>query len=144
MTPGERMEAALAAATASPGERSVASAEERGRVEYVCRCPTNRAGVRLVMACLLAKLDRPGGDPRRPYTEIGTPDSFSGRAYDEQYITRFVSSHRLPCNPITAFLTPTLGNLNRPITPDFELIGAPLRLYVDAQPHCERPCRNAL
>jgi len=50
------------------------------------------------MACLLAKLDRPDVDPRKPYTEIGTPDSFSGRSYDEQHLTRFIQSHRLPCN----------------------------------------------
>jgi hypothetical protein len=55
------------------------------KVEYICRCQSNRAAVRLLMACLLAKLERPKRDPRKPYTEIGTDDSFSGRTYDEQY-----------------------------------------------------------
>ena len=41
------------------------------------------------MACMLARLDRPELDPRKPYTEIGTPDSFSGRSYDERYLTPF-------------------------------------------------------
>lgn len=47
-------------------------------VEYVCRNIQNRAGVRLLMACLLAKIHNPTVDVRRPYTEIGEPDSFSG------------------------------------------------------------------
>jgi hypothetical protein len=56
----------------------------RERVDYVCRCMSNRAGVRLLMSCLLGKIDRPNVDPRKPYTEIGGDDSFSGRTYDER------------------------------------------------------------
>lgn len=45
-------------------ERAIASLPQsviqntaiRARVEYVCRCLSNRAGVRLLMACLLGKL----------------------------------------------------------------------------------------
>ena len=85
------------------------------------------------MTCMLAKLDRPTVDPRRPYTEIGTPDSFSGRTYDEQHLTRFIQSHRLPCNSTTAFLTPVLRNIGRPLTPDYELIGKPRELYAATQ-----------
>jgi len=68
------------------------------RVDYVCRCTSNRAGVRLLMSCLLGKLDRPNVDPRNPYTEIGSSDSFSGRTYDERYLTKFINEHRLPVN----------------------------------------------
>jgi hypothetical protein len=81
------------------------------------------------MACLLAKIDRPKVDLRRPYTEIGEADSFSGRTYDESYITRFVNEHRLPCNPTTAFLTPALRNISRPLTTDVEIVGRPRQLY---------------
>ena len=76
----------------------------RERVEYVCRCMSNRAGVRLLMACLLGKLDKPNVDPRKPYTEIGGTDSFSGRTYDERYLTKFINDNRLPVNLTTAFL----------------------------------------
>ncbi len=48
------------------------------RVKYVALNLKNRAGVRLLMACLLAKLHRPEVDVRKPYTEIGTADAFSG------------------------------------------------------------------
>lgn len=101
----------------------------RDRVDYVCRCMSNRAGVRLLMSCLLAKLDRPDTDPRKPYTEIGGEDSFSGRTYDERYLTKFINEHRLPVNPTTAFLTPTLRNIDHPLTTDRELVGRPRDLY---------------
>ena len=99
------------------------------QTNYVCRCLQNRAGVRLLMACLLAKIDRPSVDPRKPYTEIGDADAFSGRTYDEAYITRFVNKHRLPCNPTTAFLTPAFRNIDRTLTTDVEIIGRPRLLY---------------
>jgi len=81
------------------------------------------------MACTLAKLDRPDIDPRKPYTEIGDPDAFSGRHYDERYITHFINENRLPCNSTTAFLTPALQNINQTLTPDADLVGRPRQLY---------------
>jgi AraC-like DNA-binding protein len=102
----------------------------RDRLDYVCRNLSNRAGVRLLMACLLGKLENPAVDPRKPYTEIGTDDSFSGRTLDEGYLTAFINKHRLPCNPTTAFLTPTLRNINQPLLKDTVLVGRPRELYV--------------
>jgi hypothetical protein len=99
------------------------------KVEYICRCQANRAAVRLLMACLLAKLDHPEIDPRKPYTEIGTDDAFSGRTYDEQHLTAFIMQHHLPCNITTAFLTPALRNISQPLTLDVELIGRPREVY---------------
>jgi hypothetical protein len=78
---------------------------------------------------LLAKIHRPEVDVRKPYTEIGTDDAFSGRTYDEQYITAFIGQHELPCNPTTAFLTPALRNRNATLTPDLNLVGRPPQLY---------------
>jgi|GEM_PF-50012 len=101
------------------------------RIDYVCRQLRNRACVRLLMACTLAKLDRPAIDPRKPYTEIGSEDAFSGRTYDERYLTPFINNHRLPLNPTTAFLTPAFRNIDRPLTPDLEIIGRPRQLYKD-------------
>lgn len=101
----------------------------RERIDYVCRCMSNRAGVRLLMSCLLGKLDKPNVDPRKPYTEIGDIDTFSGRTYDERYLTKFINEHRLPVNPTTAFLTPTLRNIDHPLTIDRDLVGRPRDLY---------------
>jgi hypothetical protein len=81
------------------------------------------------MACLLAKIDNPKVDPRKPYTEIGDADSFSGRSYDESYITHFINEHHLPCNPTTAFLTPAFRNIDRTLTTDMEMVGRPRQLY---------------
>ena len=84
------------------------------------------------MSCLLAKLDVPSVDPRKPYTEIGGTDSFSGRTYDERYLTYFIVENRLPANRTTAFLTPTLRNIDYPLTNDLELVGQPRELYTNA------------
>ena len=127
--PSEILAQALARASADFSKSIVKDKNIRERVEYVCRCLSNRAGVRLLMACLLAKIDRPKVDPRKPYTEIGDADSFSGRTYDESYITHFINEHRLPCNPTTAFLTPALRNIDRPLTTDVEIVGRPRQLY---------------
>lgn len=111
------------------GQSLVNDDEIRERVEYVARNLKNRAGVRLLMACLLAKLHQPEVDPRKPYTEIGEPDAFSGRTYDERYITAFINEHNLPCNSTTAFLTPALRNRNAMLTRDLNLVGKPPQLY---------------
>ena len=119
---------------AKSGEKKtvIANEEIRERVDYVCRCMSNRAGVRLLMSCLLAKLDDPTVDPRKPYTEIGDADSFSGRTYDERYITQYINTHRLPVNPTTAFLTPTLRNIDHTLTTKRELVGRPRIVYENA------------
>ena len=99
------------------------------QTEYVARCLSNRAGVRLIMACMLGKIDNPEVDPRNPYTEIGGDSSFSGRTYDERYITDFINSKGLPCNSTTAFLTPALRNIAQPLTTDVSLVGRPAQVY---------------
>lgn len=129
MTPEEILHDTQERAAATLNVSVIVNSTIRERVDYVCRCMSNRAGVRLLMSCLLAKLDRPNVDPRKPYTEIGGTDSFSGRTYDERYLTKFINEQRLPVNPTTAFLTPTLRNINRSLTTDRELVGRPRDLY---------------
>ena len=102
------------------------------KIEYVCECVNNRAGVRLLMACLLAKVHKPNINPTKPYTEIGSDDCFSGRPYDERYISRFINDKDLPCNSTTAFLTPALRNIDVPLSTDLEIIGRPRQVYIDA------------
>ena len=101
-------------------------------IEYICRCLSNRAGVRLLMACMIGKIDQPHVDPREPYTEIGGECSFSGRTYDERYLTPFISEFKLPCNPTTAFLTPALRNIDSPLTKEVVIVGRPARVYTEA------------
>ncbi len=129
MTPDEILHGIQKRAAATLKSTIITDSVIRERVDYVCRCMSNRAGVRLLMSCLLGKLDKPSVDPRKPYTEIGGTDSFSGRTYDERYLTKFINEHRLPVNPTTAFLTPTLRNINHPLTTDRELVGRPRDLY---------------
>jgi hypothetical protein len=130
MTPNERLEKILIAAEKNLTRRETLHPDNVERVEFICRCMGNRAPVRVLLTCLLAKLDNPNIDPRKPYVEIGTPDCFSGRnGYDEQYLTSFIHRHRLPCNPTTAFLTPGFRNLNRPLTTDHAPVGRPKEAY---------------
>ena len=128
MTPEEILRSVYAQASEAAGGVIVDDAA-REKIEYVALCASNRAGVRLLMACLLGKLHAPRVDPRHPYTEIGGSQSFSGRTYDERYLTKFVNEHRLPVNPTTAFLTPTLRNIGAPLTTDRPLVGKPRALY---------------
>lgn len=129
MTPEEILQSIFTQAEVTLDDSVLTDASIRARVEYICTCMSNRAGVRLLMSCLLGKLDKPYVDIRKPYTEIGGNDSFSGRTYDERYITSFINRLRLPVNPTTAFLTPTLRNINHPLTKDRELVGRPRELY---------------
>lgn len=128
-TPDQILENIYQRAAATLEHTVIENDDMRERVDYVCRCLSNRAGVRLLMSCLLGKIHRPDVDPRKPYTEIGGEDSFSGRTYDEQYLTHFINKHRLPCNPTTAFLTPTLRNIDQALTSARDLVGRPRDLY---------------
>jgi len=130
-TPSEILVQMLARAQELGKASAINDDAVRGRIEYVCRCLSNRAGVRLLMACMLAKIHRPEVDPRNPYTNIGTDDSFSGRTYDEQHITRFINANRLPCNSTTAFLTPALRNHDSALLTSTVLVGRPPQVYRD-------------
>lgn len=129
MTPEQILLRIQESAIAAANDSVVPNNEIRERIDYVCRCINNRAGVRLLMACLLGKLHKPHVDPCKPYTEIGGKDSFSGRTYDERYLTKFINDLQLPVNSTTAFLTPTLRNISEPLTSNKELIGRPRDLY---------------
>ena len=127
--PNDILEETLSAATSQASHSAIITNEIEHRIDFVSRCLSNRATIRLLMACLLAKIHRPDIDPRKPYTEIGGGDSFSGRTYDEAYLTPFINTHRLPCNSTTAFLTPALRNINRVLTTDLNLEGRPREAY---------------
>ncbi len=127
--PIEILNAAFRRANANLEQSFVADQQIRDYADYIARNLKNRAGVRLLIACLLAKLHRPDVDVRKPYTEIGDADAFSGRTYDERYITAFINQHNLPCNSTTAFLTPALRNRNTTLTKNVNLVGKPPQLY---------------
>lgn len=128
-TPRELLDSLLEKAVRLGSTPKIKEPEILDRIDYVCRCLSNRAGVRLLMSCMLAKLHRPEVDPRKPYTEIGGKESFSGRTYDEQWISDFISANRLPCNSTTAFLTPALRNQSSMLTTETVLVGRPPQVY---------------
>jgi hypothetical protein len=131
-TPTDLLYEVLRVAEGNLDSRSVEDETISGMIDYVAQCLGNRAGVRLLMSCMLARIDEPNVDPRQPYTEIGTEQCFSGRTYDERYITSFINDNELPCNSTTAFLSPALRNINQPLTTDIVLVGRPPQLYSDA------------
>lgn len=106
--------------------------ELRAKIEFVCRCLTNKAPIRFLMACLLGKLDDSKVDIRKPYTEISGKGTYSGRAYDEQFVEPFVIKYKLPTNSTTAFLTPAFRNIDRKLTTDLILVGRPRQAYTIA------------
>jgi DNA adenine methylase len=126
------LEASLKRAQKHLNDSFIRDAKLAERIAAVVNCPSNRAGVRLLMACMLAKTHLPEVDPRKPYTKIGSKDCFSGRTYDEQFIGDFITKHNLPCNSTTAFLTPTLRNMDQTLTTKVVLVGRPAGMYKDA------------
>ena len=126
------LEASLKRAQARLNRPFIANEMIAERVASVVNCPSNRAGVRLLMACMLAKIHDPAVDPRKPYTKIESKDCFSGRSYDEQFIGDFINRHNLPCNSTTAFLTPTLRNMDQTLTARVVLVGRPAVMYRNA------------
>jgi len=112
-------------------ESFIADNELRAKIEFVCRCLTNKAPIRFLMACLLGKLDDPKVDIRKPYTEIAGKGTYSGRGYDEQFVEPFVIRYKLPTNVTTAFLTPAFRNIDRKLTIDLVLVGRPRQVYTD-------------
>ncbi len=126
------LEDSLKRAQANLGHSFIHDEKIAARVLSVVNCPSNRAGARLLMACMLAKAHDPKIDPRKPYTKIGSKDCFSGRSYDEQFIGGFITKHNLPCNSTTAFLTPTLRNMDQTLTTKVVLVGRPMVMYESA------------
>jgi len=110
----------------------VKDADLRSKIEFICRCITNKAPIRFLMACLLGKLHNPRVDIRKPYTEISGKDTYSGRTYDEQYVEPFVIKYKLPTNSTTAFLTPAFRTIDRVLTTDLDLVGRPRQVYTNA------------
>jgi hypothetical protein len=130
-TPSGILAAALRRAVANLNEPTISQPDILQRIIRVSRNASNRAGVRVLLACSLAKVHDPLVDIRKPYTEIGDPDAYSGRTIDEAFVTEFINQQQLPCNPTTAWLTPALRNRNMTLTPDLNLVGRPPDLYRD-------------
>src|SRR5260370_12037526 len=103
------------------------------RIEAVALCLKNRAGVRALLACSLAKIDNPKFDIRKPYTDIAGDngkDKYSGRLYDQRYVEALKAKpYYLPINSTTAFLTPGFRTKNIVLTTDVELEGRPTEMY---------------
>jgi len=103
------------------------------RVEAVTLCLKNRAGVRALLAGLLAKISDPKIDIRKPYTDIAGEsgeDCYSGRFYDERYVQKLITRpYSLPMNATTAFLTPGFRTKNIVLTTGVELEGRPAEMY---------------
>ena len=127
--PAETLAIAFERASVGIAEPLVNNTDIINSIEDICRFVNNRACVRLLLACSLAKSHSPKIDIRKPYTEIGDNDAYSGRTYDEKYVASFIIEHNLPCNSTTAFLTPAFRNRNIVLTPDINLVARPPRPY---------------
>jgi DNA adenine methylase len=129
-TPTDILESLFKQACSNLSQTDVKSIDIKNKIESLCRCNSNKAPIRFLMSCLLAKIHNPQVDIRKPYTEIGGEDTFSGRFYDEKYVELLVHKYKLPCNPTTAYLTPAFRNLDRLLTTDLVLVGRPREVYI--------------
>lgn len=120
-------------ANAQLGKSFVTDSGMRNRIAAVALCLKNRAGVRALLAGLLAKVHDPTADIRKPYTDIAgvsKKSCYSGRFYDERYIQKFTAKpYNLPINATTAFLTPGFRTKNIVLTTDVALEGRPAEMY---------------
>jgi DNA adenine methylase len=132
ISPFDVLEDLLEKANSDLHASNIKSQEMQEKIESICRCNSNKAPVRFLMSCMLAKIHNPQVDIRKPYTEIEGDNTYSGRFYDEKYVELLVHKYKLPCNPTTAFLTPAFRNLDRLLTADLVLIGRPRDIYVFA------------
>lgn len=132
ITPTDILENLYQKALSNLSKSAVKSATIKEKVEYICRCNANKAPIRFLMSCLLAKIHNPKLDIRKPYTEIQGDDTYSGRFYDERFVELLVHKYKLPCNPTTAYLTPAFRNLDRLLTTDLAMVGRPREVYVFA------------
>jgi hypothetical protein len=129
--PAAILSAAYERAASALNAPAIAEGAVRKRIEDVARDLAARKGIRLVLACLLAKLDQPHVDIRQPYSGIDPDRSYSGRDYDETFLTPFVDRLRLP-STAPVFRTFPFGDLNRPLTPDAVIIKWQPRRYRSA------------
>lgn len=127
--PADILHAAITRAMESDEQSLIENPVYLAKLDLISRDVRNRACVRFVLACALAKVHRPDLDIRQPYTEIRSAECYSGRTYDERYITRLITQYRLPCNATTAFLTPAFRNRNITLTPETVMVGRPESLY---------------
>ena len=129
----EILEGAFREAESRLPEPFIKPSEIGEQIAYVALCPSNRAGVRFLLAATLAKIDQPKIDIRKPfiqaYSEDAKADAYTGRTYDEQYIFDFITRHKLPCSPTTAFLTPGFRTKNIVLDLKQKLRGRPTQLY---------------
>jgi len=95
MKPNEVLETFINVANKSLAISFLPDPKVQGEIEFICRCNTNKAPIRFLLACLLAKIDRPEIDIRKPYTEIQGGDTYSGRAYDEGFVEAFVALNKI-------------------------------------------------
>lgn len=127
-SPADILDLAYQRASKDISESLLTNPRIRQDVEFICRC-SQRAGVRFLMSCLLAKLSNPSLDIRKPFKEAGPPGNYNARDYDEQYVAPFVFKHELPVNPTTAFLTPGFRTKKVTLTRKVELVGRPKEMY---------------
>ena len=93
--PSEILDTAYRRAIGSLNQPFITDQTVLQRIQYLARLMGNRAGVRVILSCCLAKIHDQRVDVRKPYTEIDEPDTFSGRHYDESYITGFINKRNV-------------------------------------------------
>lgn len=122
MEPREILDSAFQLAEANSSRSFVSDRNTSEDILFVVSSSI-KAPIRILLSCLLAKIHQPAFDVRKPFSEIGGADSFSGRSYDEAYVTDFIDRNRLKINRTTGYLTPAFRTKNIILSVDTELKG---------------------
>lgn len=109
MLPTDILEKAYRHASAELKQPVISDSDAVTQVQLACGNPLWRANSRILLACLLAKIDNPKIDIRKPYRQDGER-AYSGRSYDERYISNFIEKYRLPCHLTSGFLSTVYRN----------------------------------
>lgn len=122
------------------------SAALTGDLDAIVSCYT-KAPARILLTAVLVKTYIPSIDIRKPFKEKkkgkekkkkgelnlfvkgSEDDSYSGRSYDEDFITDFIYVNKLNLIKTTGFLTPAFRAKGGVLTPDTELNGKPANIY---------------
>jgi hypothetical protein len=127
------LETAFQAAKADLAKGFISDKDLAGKISLIALCPSNRAGARFLLAATLAKIHKPGIDIRKPfigtYADADKADAYSVRSYDERYVSKFISKHKLPCGTTTGSLTPGFRTKTVVLDLNQSLTGRPRELY---------------
>ena len=143
MEPNSFLDSAFQLAKDNIDKSFIGDESVKKNLQLIVSCPT-KAPVRILLTAMMVKLFKPELDIRKPFKEpvkkkvkkkkgeieifssegiVDPDDSYSGRNYDESYVSNFILNHKFEVTKTTGFLTPAFRTKNGILERDTELNG---------------------